>query len=317
VLPGYNYDVTTHNGTVPAGGKLDVYAAALGAGDSFTFDGSAELDGWFRVFAGQGADDITTGAGNDGIYFGPGKFDPLTDRVDGGTGTNDQMALDGDYLGLMLDGTAIQNIDVITLLKGLPGDLADYDLTLANSLTGAGQTMTIWGCPVETTLTVNGSLETDGALKIFGGTAGDTLTGGAGDDWFWGGLGGDTITGGAGVDTFFYETAAQSSVGGRDTLVQFDDAVDKIDLDGLAVSAFATAVSGTVNAASLGADLEGGAGTLGIGQALVFTANAGDLSTSVFLLIDANGTAGYQASGDFLIQLASPVGPIDNVGMFI
>ena len=119
------------------------------------------------------------------------------------------------------------------------------------------------------------------------------------------------------MDTFFYETAAQSSVGGRDTLVQFDDAVDKIDLDGLAVSAFATAVSGTVNAASLGADLEGGAGTLGIGQALVFTANAGDLSTSVFLLIDGNGTAGYQASGDFLIQLASPVGPIDNVGMFI
>jgi hypothetical protein len=37
----------------------------------------------------------------------------------------------------------------------------------------------------------------------------------------------------------------------------------------------------------------------------------------VFLLIDANGTAGYQASGDFLIQLAAPVGVVDNVGMFI
>ena len=134
-----------------------------------------------------------------------------------------------------------------------------YDVTLDDSLVGTGETMTIWGSKVETAIMLDGSGETDGSLKIFGGTTGDTLLGGAGDDWFWGGLGGDTITGGAGADTFYYEAATQSSAGGYDTLVEFDDSVDKIELDGLTVSGFAGALSGTLNAASLATDLEGGA----------------------------------------------------------
>ncbi len=71
LLAGFDYDLTMHDGNVPAGGKLDVFAGQLGAGDNFTFDGSAETDGSFKVFCGLGTDLITTGAGNDGIYFGP------------------------------------------------------------------------------------------------------------------------------------------------------------------------------------------------------------------------------------------------------
>ena len=159
VLPGFDYDVTTVDGNVPAGGTLMVFAGKLGAGDNLTFDGSAETDGAFKVYGGQGADLITTGEGNDGIYFGPGKFDPAIDRVDGGTGVNDQFALDGDY-ALTLDGTAIQNIDVIALLKGVAGDLADYDLTLDASLVGARRRRSRSGARmVETALAFDGSAE--------------------------------------------------------------------------------------------------------------------------------------------------------------
>ena len=54
-----------------------------------------------------------------------------------------------------------------------------------------------------------------------------------------------------------------------------------------------------------------------LGQALLFTAGGGDLDTRTFLVINANGTAGFQAAGDFVIELVSPVSPIDQVGKFI
>ncbi len=316
MLPGYGYDLTTVDANVASGGVLKVFAGNLGAGDSFTFDGSAETDGAFLVFGGKGTDVITTGAGDDGIYFGPGKFDPTVDRVDGGTGANDQLALDGHY-ALTLDGTAIQNIDVIALLKGIPSDLGTYDLTFDDTLVGAGETLTVWGSKVETALALDGSGETDGSFKMFGGTQADTLAGGAGDDWFWGGLGGDEITGGAGADTFFYDAVAQSKAFGYDTLVGFDDAVDKIQLDGLSVTSFAGAVSGTLDAVTMDSMLEIQFGGLAANQAAVFTATGGDLAGTTFLMIDANGTTGYQASGDFLIAIQAPATPIDNLGMFI
>jgi hypothetical protein len=36
----------------------------------------------------------------------------------------------------------------------------------------------------------------------------------------------------------------------------------------------------------------------------VFTPDSGDLKGDVFLIIDANGTAGYQAGADFVIHLS-------------
>jgi Ca2+-binding RTX toxin-like protein len=316
-LPGFDYSITTVDANVPAGGVLSIFAGNLGALDDFTFNGAAETDGRFMVYCGLGTDIVTTGAGNDGIYFGPGKFDPVVDRVDGGTGTNDQLALDGDYT-LTLDGTAIKNIDAIALLKGVVGDLADYNLTVADSLVGAGQTMTIWGMQLETALTLNGSAETDGKLKIFGGTLGDTLVGGAGDDWFWGGTGGDSMTGGNGADTFMYQGIAESNAGSYDKLIGFDDSADKIDLPtGLSVTSFAAPASGALNAASLGSDLATAFAGLTANQAGEYTATSGDLNGHIFLVIDANGVAGYQAASDFLIEMVSPVSPIDNTAMFI
>ena len=45
VLPGFSYGITTVDGNVPAGGLLKVQATQLAAGQSLTFNGSAEHDG--------------------------------------------------------------------------------------------------------------------------------------------------------------------------------------------------------------------------------------------------------------------------------
>ncbi len=315
LLPGFDYQVTTVDANVPAGGVLTVFAGNLGTEDSFVFNGSAETDGAFRVFGGRGPDAITTGAGDDRIAFGPGKFDSALDHVDGGAGSNDQLALDGDYT-LTLDGTAIENIEVIALIAGGGGALSHYDLTLADSLVGAGQTVTVDGSALATALAVDGSAESNGSLRLAGGALGDTLTGGAGADWFSGGLGGDTLTGGAGGDTFHYDSAAQSSGAAVDRLVGFDDGADTIDLP-FAVSGFAAPVSGDLHAASLSTELEGAFIALTSHQAAVATATGGDLAGRAFLVVDANGVTGYQHGADYLIEMVAPAGLIDNAAMFV
>ena len=64
--------------------------------------------------------------------------------------------------------------------------------------------------------------------RLFGGEGRDTLRGGEGNDRLCGGTGTDTLTGGAGADTFFYRGGD-----GSDTITDFSDGEDKIDLRGL------------------------------------------------------------------------------------
>ncbi|WP_294091128.1 Calx-beta domain-containing protein [Sphingomonas sp.] len=306
VLPGFSYNITTNDGNVPAGSTLSIFAGNLNAGDSFTFNGAAETDGSFRVFGGLGRDNITTGAGNDGIYFGPGRFDMVNDIVDGGAGNNDQLGLSGNYTG-MLSGANIRNIEVIVLFPGIAGDLASYNLTLADDLTAAGTTKTVWALNVETALTINGAAETDGRLVYFGGRAGDTLIGGAGNDWIYGGRGADQLTGGAGADTFVYNEAAESSGTTYDTITDFLSGIDKIDLPGVVSGIGATVATGALSTASFDADLAGllGGTQLGANTALLFRPDAGTLAGNTFLVVDGNGVAGYQAGEDFVFMLAN------------
>jgi hypothetical protein len=64
---------------------------------------------------------------------------------------------------------------------------------------------------VETAITFNGSAELDGAFKIYGGTAADTLTRGAGND------------------IFYYDDVSQSTPAAADNILDFTSG-DKIDL---------------------------------------------------------------------------------------
>ncbi|MBX9859989.1 MAG: cadherin-like domain-containing protein [Sphingomonas sp.] len=303
----FSYNLTTVDANVAAGQELVIFATTLGAAESFTFNGAAETNGFFRIYAGQGVDNITTGASNDGIYFGPNAFNPATDFVNGGAGTNDQVAFDGNYTAT-ISSTNFQNIEVLALLRGIVGDLANYNLTFADNLVGAGQTFTVHALPVLTNLTLNASAETNGNYNIIGGQANDTITTGTGNDTIFGGLGADVLNGGAGSDIFQYNGASESSGLNFDTIIGFVSGVDRIDTTRTITAVDATVTSGSLSTATFDADLAAAIGSaqLGADHAVLFTPTSGTFAGTTFLIVDGDGVAGYSANNDLVIQLSTP-----------
>jgi VCBS repeat-containing protein len=325
----YDYDLTTTDGNVAAGQTLTVSATGLLPGEDLRFDGSAESDGNFRVFAGQGTDDLTGGAGSDGFFFGADGNLTEADQVDGGAGT-DTLVLRGNYVGagaVVFQDSTMSHVEVLAFLTGhanpFGGPIApagfDYDVTLADGNVAAGQRLDViaTGLGADESLGFDGSAETNGSFRILSGAGNDDLVGGAGNDQLYGGLGADRLEGGAGADTYVYLAAAESTSTGYDSIVGFDWHVDRIDAPG-GTRGLSQAGSGALSTASFDADLAAGLdGVLGGGQAALFTATNGTLAGHVFAVIDANGVAGYQAGQDLVIELVSPITPIDPVAGLI
>lgn len=305
-LPGFSYSITTVDANIPAGQNLIFYGTNLAAGNNFTVNVSAETNGTVTIYGGLGTDTFTGGAGNDGFYFGPGRFG-AGDFVNGGAGTNDQLALDGNYT-ITVSAAQLQNVEVLALLRGVTGDLANYNITLADDLVGAGQTFTVFGLPVETGFTLNATAETNGNITVFGGSGADTISTGAGNDRIFGGGGADVLNGGAGADTFVYDAVSQSTGAGYDRVTGFVSGTDRFDFDVAVTGVDATVGAGSLSTASFDANLAAviGAGQLAANHAVLFTADAGDLAGQTFLVVDANGVAGYQAGSDYVIQLITP-----------
>lgn len=111
------------------------------------------------------------------------------------------------------------------------------------------------------------------------------------------------MSGGGGSDTFAYYDAAQSSGADYDILADFNPSADKIDLE-VTVGGFDAAIqSGTLSQGSFNADLGAALAGLGAGRATLYTPDAGDLAGTIFLVVDANGQAGYQAGEDYVFAL--------------
>jgi Ca2+-binding RTX toxin-like protein len=77
---------------------------------------------------------------------------------------------------------------------------------------------------------VDGSLEADGHLRLFGSYSIDTLKGGGQSDLIIGSLGADTLGGGGGADVFRYDEAGDSTSASRDQILDFAAGTDKFDL---------------------------------------------------------------------------------------
>ncbi|MEG3179057.1 bluetail domain-containing putative surface protein [Sphingomonas sp. LT1P40] len=58
-------------------------------------------------------------------------------------------------------------------------------------------------------------------------------------------------------------------------------------------------------------DLAAAGRTLGAGEAVLFTASSGNMSGRTFVLIDANGVAGYESDEDYVIELVNPLLLVD------
>ncbi len=72
----------------------------------------------------------------------------------------------------------------------------------------------------------------------------------------------------------------------------------------------AAVTTGTLSTASFDTDLAAAVGTgqMAAHHAVMFTASAGTLSGHTFLVVDENGTAGYQAGADLVIDVTGATG---------
>jgi Ca2+-binding RTX toxin-like protein len=241
----YDYALATHDANVAAGAVLVVSANGLEAGEDLSFDGSAETDGAFTIYAGFGKETLTGGQLSDGFFFGEGRFS-AGDIVSGGGGGDDQMGIRGNYtIDFNAAGfTGVTGIETLVLISAndprylSPAGVTEFDyaLILADSMAAAGGQLTVTGVGLGSaeTMNVDGSAEASASLRLIGGASADTLTGGGGNDLIFGGLGADMLRGNGGADRFVYTDVAQSrSAGGIDRIVGFQSGVDKIDLSAI------------------------------------------------------------------------------------
>lgn len=340
--------VTTDDALVAAGETLTIDARGtrpLNSFDGLVFDGSAETDGRFIIWGTEKNDHIDDGAGNDVIhtgggvptqgfevivshggedrYFGSGNdqfvMGAVLDRNDGihGQGGDDAVILDGDYsTALHLKDTTIQDVTNLQFTAG-----HNYDLVMADGNVAEGATMKVDASALGAgdSLTFNGTAEKDGSFVITGGAGADALYGGGRADTIMGGDGGGTIygggdedllSGGAGADTFLYHAARESTGLGFDTIDGFDASMDAFHMPFKIKAVDAAITSGKLDIASFGTDLAHAADAahLGIHAAVLFTATSGSYSGDTFLIVDANGVAGFQTGEDYVIRLTDGAG---------
>ncbi len=122
---------------------------------------------------------------------------------------------------------------------------------------------------------------------IYGGAGDDTLHGDEGDDTISGGAGDDTMTGGEGADTFVY-----SAGHGNDTITDFTDGEDTIDL---------SAITGITGFGDLSISADGGAAVIDLsahqgGTITLENVDVADLDAEDFTFyeapVDDGGTEG-------------------------
>lgn len=250
---------------------------------------------------------ITGGVGNDRFNEGH-----LAGNLDGGNGTDTLALTSGGTSTLSFDN--FKNIEVIQVSGAHNFTIAGNDgegpvlgstltvdathLTAGNSLDFEGQNFDTQG------LIVSGGA---GADTIFGAASADTLRGFGSQDLL-AGLGGhDTLTGGGNKDQFYYSGVSDSSDSSNyDAITDFVSGTDQIRLLGTSVGGIDTTVTtGALTTANFNSDLAAaiGAGQLAAGHAVLFKPSTGDTGHDTYLVVDADGTAGYQAGADYVIAV--------------
>lgn len=245
------------------------------------------------------------GAGS-GLMYDTTTHSILTGGIDTlglGSGDQDQLVIGGDVGGFGLD----PNVDYFEQMVFLGG--SSYALSSADSNVAAGHSLTVDGMPLGAgdSLDFDGSAETDGRFVLQGGAGADHLRGGAGADTLYGWGGADMLAGGGGADRFLYSGVSDSTGAHYDTIADFHFGEDVIDLPVTVTGLDSAVTHGGLSTASFDADLSAalGASALAAGHAVFFTADQGELSGQTFLVVDANGQAGYQAGEDYVIHMAS------------
>jgi Ca2+-binding RTX toxin-like protein len=244
---------------------------------------------------------LTGGAKNDVFLFGAEGQWGASDVINGGSGGIDQLALRGNYT-LTFGAGQLIGIENIGLLSahdtrfGALGSSYSYNLTMVDSNVAAGVQMVVDGAKlrVAETFTFNGSAETDGSFRVFGGLVNDVITGSQNGDVIQGNGGADTLTGGGGADVFRYLSESDSTASAMDRILDFAAGSDKIDLSRIDAD---SAAAGDQAFSWIGSN--------------AFSGSAGQLrayqdGASWFVEGDTDGNG----SADFVIQLTVTGGPL-------
>ena len=275
---GHDYNLSTADDNVAPGDTLTIDGSALGAGDSFTFFGTAETDGSFYIVSRAGNAQLTGGDGDDTFDVGADAFNPNV-HFDGSAG-NDTLVLDGVYPTEDVGVFSIFSIETVKVAAG-----HSYDLT--ENVPGV-----LVGNIDASSLGVNDHLIFDSGSN----NGGVTIRSGAGAD--------QLIVSTVAANTFIYEGIPLSG-DTRDTLMDFDfSGQDKIafhTVNAVDTLVFGGALDNANFDPELAADI--GASQLHAGDAVLFVPDTGDLFGHTFLIIDGNGVAGYQAGSDLVIDL--------------
>jgi RTX calcium-binding nonapeptide repeat (4 copies) len=208
--------------------------------------------------------------------------------------------LSGDFSGGFALAELPSLLDQLTLATG-----NDYDLVADDNCVAAGHALAVdaHALGAGDHVAFDGSAVSEGSFNFLGGSDGDRFFGGGGDDRIEGAGGADMLSGGGGHDIFVYTGTGDSTGTTFDTLVDFDPAEDVIDLPGSVTGLAASVAHGALSLASFNADLAAALGGLGASQAGFFAPDAGDFAGKIFLVVDANGVAGYQAGEDYVFAV--------------
>ena len=220
------------------------------------------------LFGGPGVDTLNGGGGDDRLIGGSGgnrlNGGSGNDVLTGGSGTN-TFVYDARRFGIdritdlfptidKIDLSGLGIPDFATLQPFITADGLDALITL--TFGGQQEVIRISGRVTPITLVASSFIFntstaafspsfSDSRDILFGGAGEDTLIGGGGDDTLLSGAGNDrlfgsggndTLTGGGGADTFIYDARGF----GADTITDFVQGTDKIDLSGLGIPDFAT-----------------------------------------------------------------------------
>jgi Ca2+-binding RTX toxin-like protein len=226
--------------------------------------------------------DITTGSGDDSVTGRDG-----ADTISTNAGSDTVTAGAGDDIVNGGDGRD-------TLRGGIDND----------TLNGGSDRDSLLGEDGNDTLTGGSGAGRD---TLTGGIGDDLLTGGAGNDRLQGDAGRDTLDGGADADLMWYASIADSTGPLIDTVVSFDFSMDRFHFFGGVTGMDAAVTTGTLSDATFDADLTNAMTALGSRHAVLFTPDAGQYAGAVFLVVDGNGTAGFQANADYVVHLLTPV----------
>jgi len=183
-----------------------------------------------------GGDTLVGGTGDDTLVTGTGN-----DAIDGGAGT-DTVNFSGTYASYaagvssgVVTVTGGGSTYTLTNVESL--HFADQTVLVSSLGGGGGGGVTLNGTSGPDTLTGGSGNDTlnglDGNDTLIGAGGDDVLSGGNGPDVLNGGAGQDTLSGGSGNDTFVFTALSDSAVGHQDTITDFVNPKDKIDVSAI------------------------------------------------------------------------------------